>query len=559
MRKSETETMYKFNIRFRKILKKVSDKMYTMDWVKQTYLETVSYIDKDLWWVLIQNNSVDTLEKLMEEAARLMELKELLKSNTETHVEMSNKKEAFTDIEDVKLKRDTGENAKKKEDEASVSRQIGEITEYLRTLALLVTKERDRKDYRNLIRFNCGGKEHTASICKKPKSDGQSKTSEFKAFLVVEEPQDGTHYAFNLGAQNNKGMRLDFIADDNRERPINSISEAHKDPRTGRKQNKNSKKISKIKKKSKKRGTTAASGNSEFTNRVLEAPVPMNLKEVLALQPKKVDELIEALKNLKKYKGKRTLLAHDVNKTNIFRNELLTYVLVHVEETPLPLFIDTGARYSIISSVTAKKLNVPINKLDNNIRIRPVKGDDIEFNEYADVPLKFEDNLVIPTRFIIIKGCAVPVLLGLDVLDKLKARINYEEEVFTLMHNKTRHNFQLYSEESLFEEFYSQAEDSSDSGEESEATPSDSEESASYSDDESVPLFYSCVEGAITGTGIPSIEDLETEECEFTSTLESAFGNKNNAKVTSDNCAVLKRVISTYQEIFVFNLPNSKE
>ncbi|OMJ10387.1 hypothetical protein AYI69_g10262 [Smittium culicis] len=513
MRKLETETMYEFNIRFRKILKKVSDKMYTMDWVKQTYLEIVSYIDKDLWWVLIQNNSVDTLEKLMEEAARLMELKELLKSNTETHVEMSNKKEAFTDIEDVKLKRDTGENAKKKEDEASVSRQIGEITESLRTLALLVTKERDRKDYRNLTRFNCGGKEHTASICKKPKSDGQSKTSEFKAFLVVEEPQDGTHYAFNLGAQNNKGMRLDFIADDNRERPINSISEAHKDPRT------------------------AASGNSEFTNRVLEAPVPMNLKEVLALQPKKVDELIEALKNLKKYKGKRTLLAHDVNKTNIFRNELLTYVLVHFEETPLPLFIDTGARYSIISSVTAKNLNVPINKLDNNIRIRPVKGDVIEVNEYADVPLKFEDNLVIPTRFIIIKGCAVPVLLGLDVLDKLKARINYEEEVFTLMHNKTRHNFQLYSEESLFEEFYSQAEDSSDSREESEATPSDSEESASYSDDESVPLFYSCVEGAISGTGIPSIEDLETDECEFTSTLESAFGNKNNAKVTSDNCA----------------------
>ncbi|OMJ10356.1 hypothetical protein AYI69_g10280 [Smittium culicis] len=355
---------------------------------------------------------------------------------------MSDKKKAFMDIEDVKLKRDTGENAKKKEDEASVSRQIGEITESLRTLTLLVTKERNRKDYRNLTCFNCGGKGHTA--------------------FILEEQQDGTHYAFNFGAQNNKRMRLDFIADDNRERPINAISEAHEDPRT------------------------AASGNSEFSNRILEAPVPMNLK-----------------------------------------NGLLTYVLAHVEETPLPLFIDTGAR--------------------------PVKGNFIEVNEYADVPLKFEGNLVIPTRLIIIKGCAVPVLLGLDVLDKLLARINYKDEVFTLMHNKTRHNFQLYSEESLFEEFYSQAGDSSDSGEESEATSSDSEESASYSDDESVPLFYSCVEGAINGTGIPSIEDLETNECEFASTLESAFVNKNNAKVTSDNFVVLKRVIRTYQEIFAFN------
>ncbi|OMJ10062.1 hypothetical protein AYI69_g10403 [Smittium culicis] len=163
----------------------------------------------------------------------------------------------------------------------------------------------------------------------------------------------------------------------------------------------------------------------------------------------------------------------------------------------LPLFIDTGARYSIISNLAAEKLNVPISKLKNVIRISPVKEDPINVREYADVPLRFEDDLVIPTRFININGCAAPVLLGLDVLEKLKVKLNYEKELFTLTYNRNRYNFQLYSEEILNEEFSSEVSEDSSEEDFEEVESGEESDSESNEDCENVPLFYSAVESSI--------------------------------------------------------------
>ncbi|OMJ09534.1 Retrovirus-related Pol polyprotein from transposon [Smittium culicis] len=68
-KKTEQESMSDFNDRFNKYLATIPKEHYTSDWIAKSYLETVSFIDRDLWWLISQDKNANDVKHLMAEAS----------------------------------------------------------------------------------------------------------------------------------------------------------------------------------------------------------------------------------------------------------------------------------------------------------------------------------------------------------------------------------------------------------------------------------------------------------------------------------------------------------
>ncbi|OMJ29235.1 Retrovirus-related Pol polyprotein from transposon [Smittium culicis] len=515
MRKNELESMFSFNLRFKEYLALIPETMYTMDW----------------------NNSSDALEKLMEESSRLMELKEILNAKK---LENVGEKASGTEADLKILEKPTEVNVKNssvtEQNEPSYKEQIEKITENLRALTLLVSGGKEKKDYSNVTCYNCRGKGHTAAICKMPRNSSTAsgtfaKQSKDNAMLAVEYSEETDFEALSAIASTtagNKRMRVDYLTEMGVESSVNSLPVATLAPTT--RKGKPVKVVTRKREASKGNTKTKKklpSDSAELTKKILNSPAPLSIMETLVLKPKILDEVINYLKLLKRKKNNVLLADKKLNNAREKPVEALSYILTHVKGEPLPLFLDPGARYSIIKETMAEELQFPIEKLEVPINIRTVSGDLVQIFDCTRLPLEFEKDLIIPTTFIVMRDCAVPILLGLDVCQNLKAAINYEEETFELTYRNKRSKFQLLSKDNIYK--VAEITDSEYSDSSSEEEYEDTEHK-NNSEDESVPLFYSGVEAAISGAGNPETEDLQPKD-NFTRVKEATYINDEQNRI----------------------------
>ncbi len=71
----------------------------------------------------------------------------------------------------------------------------------------------------------------------------------------------------------------------------------------------------------------------------------------------------------------------------------LPYILCHVGSETIPLFLDSGAEYSLISSKTIHFLGVVPSLLSNPIRLIPASGDPVPVMHVVDLLLDAGESL----------------------------------------------------------------------------------------------------------------------------------------------------------------------
>ncbi|OLY78063.1 hypothetical protein AYI68_g7896 [Smittium mucronatum] len=273
-------------------------------------------------------------------------------------------------------------------------------------------------------------------------------------------------------AINNKRMRLDYVTHPRTVVDLPPIGNRMGSAKT------------KIKKKKGKAGNKISQKDRDFTQRLLTAPAPMTLEESLIARPQALESVIQEFRKLKN-KPKRQLYAEEENTLaiNSFR-EIPCYLLLEHRGKALPIFVDTGATYSLISKELAKSLNLDSVELNNPIRIQPVKGKDITITTCCVLELKLDESLYVNMTFAILPDCAVPIILGLDNIITLNGRLRYDTSVMSVKVGEKRAKLQLLPKADV----ESEAEElNNETSEVESGTEVDSEES---SDDESVGLFY---------------------------------------------------------------------
>ncbi|OMJ14646.1 hypothetical protein AYI70_g7752 [Smittium culicis] len=242
---------------------------------------------------------------------------------------------------------------------------------------------------------------------------------------------------------------------------------------------------------------------------------------------------IEELLNRPRIQG--TLLVGEEGKSEV---EALCYFLASVNGQEVPVFIDSGARYSIIDKRLVKSLGILTVRLQTPIKIISVNGGEItEITEEIIIPLELEKGIIINIKFLVLENCAVYILMGIDACQNLKVNIDYKIETISFRHQKHKTTLQLMSKKNIIDslEEYDSDMDFSDSSEES-----DIEEGTD--DFESVHLMYAGIENEINEEGFPEIDDLE----EVSSDNSYSIGNKLELKQEEE----IKLLIKNYDEGF---------
>ncbi|PVU95531.1 hypothetical protein BB561_001780 [Smittium simulii] len=100
----------------------------------------------------------------------------------------------------------------------------------------------------------------------------------------------------------------------------------------------------------------------------------------------------------------------------------LSFILTQIKGQDVPIYLDTGARFSIMDKDFLEAMGLPTENLKEKTIVRPVSGPPIDISEYVTCNVEFETE----------KG-NVAVLIRLDAIQELKATIDYEKKTVTLV------------------------------------------------------------------------------------------------------------------------------
>ncbi|EPZ36925.1 hypothetical protein O9G_006166, partial [Rozella allomycis CSF55] len=183
----------------------------------------------------------------------------------------------------------------------------------------------------------------------------------------------------------------------------------------------------------------------------------------------------------------------------------VSFVIGKICNQEIPLFLDVGATCSIVSEKLLRALGVGFTR-ENAGAIRPVDGPPVAVLGTATLLIAFYDDVVIPVKFKVLGKCTVPILIGIDVCQGLRSKIDYEKEIWTFIYEEKNVALQLYARDAMIP--VSEIVDSDSELEEAGET-SDRDSEISEEDDANLCLFVKKCEMADAGL-IGSVED----ECE---------------------------------------------
>ncbi|PVU93516.1 hypothetical protein BB561_003234 [Smittium simulii] len=156
--------------------------------------------------------------------------------------------------------------------------------------------------------------------------------------------------------------------------------------------------------------------------RIIMGPIIQKPQNFLKKKPDLIKSMAEEIKLIDRNTSKSYLLYN----IDIIEDGPKTFILTKIVDKEVPIFIDTGAMNSIIDY---KVLDV--------LKIAPLK-----------LEIEVEKDVLIPSKFLVMRDCAVPVLWGMNVLQDNKVNINYSNNVLTFG-SSTKCAIQLYSKEDL--------------------------------------------------------------------------------------------------------------
>ncbi|KAJ2985710.1 hypothetical protein HDV02_000381, partial [Globomyces sp. JEL0801] len=123
------------------------------------------------------------------------------------------------------------------------------------------------------------------------------------------------------------------------------------------------------------------------------------------------------------------------------------YMPVSISGVTLPVYVDDGSHYCIMSKRLATKLNLQVTKED--IKIRPIGGRSLSIIGYSITPVTIATDVTIKIKFRIMEDPAVDLLIGLDLLQSLGIVKDFFTETIVWQGLDMPVRTQLYSKEDM--------------------------------------------------------------------------------------------------------------
>ncbi|OLY80703.1 Pro-Pol polyprotein [Smittium mucronatum] len=405
------ETISEFNNRFRSYLGLIPTTHITDELIKDTYLTTLSTLDREIWWKIAQTIARKTSTQIMDDAETLSKIKERYDANPGEEGYEHPSQEKITNLD--KAFKETTKNST--DPVADLAKSLGEL--------VLLTKK---------------GIEVTRSL---ERNNKRERTEEEKtALLALDGDEEKTEESI-VAISSSKRMNLGSLVNNDYsglgKRPISLINEGSRAIRETRTPAPEPKPKSKTK--------PRATRPSAIPRRILDAPAPISNAELLRLVPSLITSVSKEFNDFKKAAKGKFLLYGTQESSSLPR----TYVVVTVNSRSIPMFIDTGAERSIIDSRMANLLQASIKQLDKPHRIKPVNGPSISLESYTKLRLGFEEDIFVEAKFCVIETCAVGLLLGIDILSEIGARLDYNLCSLTFENKGEEYSTQLYSKREI--------------------------------------------------------------------------------------------------------------
>ncbi|PVU92394.1 hypothetical protein BB561_003855 [Smittium simulii] len=422
------ETIPIFNSRFMEIWNLIPPKYYTEEIVKETYLSKISEIDREIWWKLVQLADSKTPRSLMEEADTYYQIK--MKYGTKP--EKTTKSVSVLNTEYNRIVQNSKNND-----------PLDELTQSIKELILLNKKSLEEKNVPTCQ--NCGRRGHVTESCyskRKPKEGNTD--SEQKSMLALTTQNESINKSSNVTDPPNPSKEVIIATAENKRIRVGDLLNNHY-PGTTRKitvDNSQPKPMSILSKKSRKQPKKTF--RSLIPRRILDSPAPISNAELFKLKPELIKSMNEEIKTLGQNSAKNYLL-YGIDAKD---EEPKTFILAKITNKEVPIFIDTGAMNSIIDYKVLNSLNITPSLLDTPHYIKPVGGARIALNHYIRLNVLLEEDFQLSATFLVMKDCAVPILMGMDILQENEANINYSHNVLTFSLG-SKCSVQLYSKEEL--------------------------------------------------------------------------------------------------------------
>ncbi|OMJ16424.1 hypothetical protein AYI69_g7842 [Smittium culicis] len=535
---NEGESIFEFNRRFNSLLYRIPEEWYTDALIKRIYFNAMIKINENLAWTLMEapNFPALTAVELMKEFQKKYEKREIFYQN----VEDSNIKENKTSNVTKDLKKD----------------EVSDITNMLRELTLLIkSKERKPEDKSYLHCFNCDGKGHRTRECSKPRNEELYKKLSTEYFKKKSESAENNQTLLLTTADpvdkvlstGNKRMRLGHIIDT--QTPRYEVGHTHSS------RNENN---TKPKKKREKKRPNLSSNTVPV--RILDSNAPITNRELFKVYPRALDDTIQELKSFKNHKSSKVLVSKELNQTpsenqsnnlnfnqsvpiNREKPKPVSYIIGKILTNTTYFFIDVGSTSCVISSEVVKSLGIGYEVISS--RITAVGGDTIEVIGNILIPLTFEGNTIV-TQFQVLKFCAVPILLGIDFCQLVKAKINYSNQSFNFTINNQQISLQLYSRKSAQEQTEKLDDENSELDSDSDSSYSGS---GSSSDEEKILLSLERKEMRENLTD--PVDDETSLPYSYNESITDLIDSKiNETDLNVVNKKRLKDLLTEYRNIF---------
>ncbi|PVV01054.1 hypothetical protein BB560_004543 [Smittium megazygosporum] len=351
-------------------------------------------------------------------------------------------------------------------------------------LTLILQKKVVRKDPNELECFTCGKRGHISKFCRarlndstadgiKAKEDNiQSPKSGMLAVLPPKEEEEEEAKMLASQVIGNKRIRIEDLIEQQESRPIKELSS-----RLGLEKKKKSKKKQQLRIR-----------YSPLAEKVLDSNANLTIREFLRTIPRLYKEIGQTMRKEPGLR-KNSLYAEIENKNKSKTVDMEpVYIIFEINERNIPALVDTGATYSLISSLT----------------------------------VRIEEEIEVCLPVLILAECTVLLLLGMGACKTLGMRIDLKKDEVSLSANNKKIKVPIYQKEALM---------NSDQ-EDSKSEISEVEDLEVSSDDEYSPMFYAA------------------QKADISETVQLHFEQSENSKKLDGTPEEIRDIINTNSNLF---------
>jgi hypothetical protein len=409
LRRQNDESMQSFIARFLTYKSKVDPKFYTDAYIIETFKDSLKETDQQLWWIIESRRELKDLKSIMNEAVHL-----------ENRYQAPNTTPLFIkDTTEIKKNKQVNFNDQ--------TNHIDELTKQVEKLALLIKQEKPKTP---LVCHSCGQAGHRSNDVRFHPDHPYAKTYETRRpspatganavplgdKLNILKEVSTTEESGNILAT--KRMRIDDL--------LNEPARIVRNPATTLN--------------TKKRTVAARTTTTPLLNTMLDSPVPLTHRELLEAHPKLLKDVVQSFQTISRPKKLK------LNALQVTEKESLkpSFVVARIKDQKVPIQIDNGADYSIIKREVIHRLKLSIIDLEKPIPLQGIQGPRFQAKECALLNLDLETG-EITHPFIVLEEASCPILIGIDLLKRFNANLNYNTDVMTLDTGEEPLKLQLYT------------------------------------------------------------------------------------------------------------------